>query len=131
MIGVKRLRDCNPITKILDDLAAQVQTVADRAVPTANRLAKVIKAGGPADEWWMTSVLETNETNETNGSWWHLHGAITMITRSSSVAHKAGEYCLTCLTNQPQQSPTCTVERGSAFPLPRRRVSRLMDTQAR
>jgi hypothetical protein len=34
------------ITKILDDLATQVQTVADRAVPTANRLAKVIKAGG-------------------------------------------------------------------------------------
>ena len=34
------------ITKTLDDLAHQLQTMADRAVPTANRIAKVIKAGG-------------------------------------------------------------------------------------
>jgi hypothetical protein len=34
------------LTKTLDDLASQLQTMADRAVPTANRIAKVIKAGG-------------------------------------------------------------------------------------
>jgi hypothetical protein len=34
------------LTKTLDDLANQLQTMADRAVPTANRIAKVIKAGG-------------------------------------------------------------------------------------
>jgi hypothetical protein len=34
------------ITKTLDDLASQLQMVADRAVPTANRIANVIRAGG-------------------------------------------------------------------------------------
>ncbi len=34
------------LTKTLNDLASQLQTLADRAVPTANRIAKVIKAGG-------------------------------------------------------------------------------------
>ena len=34
------------LTKTIDDLASQLQTMADRAVPTANRIAKVIRAGG-------------------------------------------------------------------------------------
>jgi hypothetical protein len=34
------------LTKTLDDLANQLQTLADRAVPTASRIAKVIKVGG-------------------------------------------------------------------------------------
>jgi hypothetical protein len=34
------------LTKTLDDLANQLQTIADRAVPTASRIAKVIKVGG-------------------------------------------------------------------------------------
>ena len=34
------------ITKTLDELANQLQTLADRAVPSANRIAKMIKAGG-------------------------------------------------------------------------------------
>jgi hypothetical protein len=34
------------LTKTLDDLANQLQTMADRAVPTASRIDKVIKVGG-------------------------------------------------------------------------------------
>jgi hypothetical protein len=34
------------LTETLDDLANQLQTLADRAVPTANRIAKVIRASG-------------------------------------------------------------------------------------
>lgn len=34
------------IAKALDDIADQLQTLADRAVPTANKIAKVIKFGG-------------------------------------------------------------------------------------
>ncbi len=34
------------ITKALDEVAAQLQTLADRAVPTANRLASIIRVGG-------------------------------------------------------------------------------------
>ena len=43
---VARVNAIPDLTKTLDDLANQLQTMADRAVPTANRLAKVIKAGG-------------------------------------------------------------------------------------